>query len=431
MTKDITHIKGFLSKEEADTAFADMHDNVAFRNELEKDDGGWQKINRGMAYMYDRKVDYKYAKLNLPSVEWNPSAEKINRILGHAGYRFNSVLLNLYADGKDEIKWHSDKEDQLGPKPLIACINLGAGRNFSFMRKRKPLEVHEKWNAIRAIKEDLRKQFVDAMSPEQKAFVPQNLSGNIDTVLLTPSEEWPADLTNYMYDMYNLCLVGGMKLEKTERIEYFVEHGDLLIMHEDCQENWLHAILKDKSVTEPRLSLTYRWVYDEMYIAPTAEEWCEIFGSYPKCPISINEKGSDPVPDHVEGVDFITNTIIAERTSYAPDYSDESIYRLTLLVKRAADISDEHATEISKMCYYFNQQRHDPIAYGKMMAAHVQGNGDALVPDDSYYSCRDGEGATEIIKILTHMRRNGYATPYGRWSVQDLVRHNVYKIIAR
>jgi alkylated DNA repair dioxygenase AlkB len=51
--------------------------------------------------------------------------------------RFNSVLLNLYRDGRDSMSFHSDNEAQLGPEPVIASLSLGATRTFQ-MRKRSP-----------------------------------------------------------------------------------------------------------------------------------------------------------------------------------------------------------------------------------------------------------------------------------------------------
>lgn len=51
-------------------------------------------------------------------------------------------------------------------------------------------------------------------------------------------------------------------LEKATGIKssVFLENGDLLVMHENCQENYLHAILKEPHITEPRISLTFRLV---------------------------------------------------------------------------------------------------------------------------------------------------------------------------
>lgn len=38
----------------------------------------------------------------------------------------------------------------------------------------------------------------------------------------------------------------------------FLEHGSLLIMHPPIQEHWQHSLLKTKTVTSPRINLTFR-----------------------------------------------------------------------------------------------------------------------------------------------------------------------------
>jgi alkylated DNA repair dioxygenase AlkB len=54
---------------------------------------------------------------------------------------FNSVLLNLYRDGADSMGWHSDDEPELGERPVIASLSLGAMRRFRLRhRRRKDLD---------------------------------------------------------------------------------------------------------------------------------------------------------------------------------------------------------------------------------------------------------------------------------------------------
>ena len=50
---------------------------------------------------------------------------------------FNSVLLNLYRDGKDSVVWHSDDEPELGKNPEIGSVSFGATRRFMFRHKFK------------------------------------------------------------------------------------------------------------------------------------------------------------------------------------------------------------------------------------------------------------------------------------------------------
>ena len=51
---------------------------------------------------------------------------------------FNSVLANLYRDGRDAMGWHGDDEPELGPRPVIASVSLGGERRFAMKHRRIP-----------------------------------------------------------------------------------------------------------------------------------------------------------------------------------------------------------------------------------------------------------------------------------------------------
>ena len=53
-----------------------------------------------------------------------------------SGASFNSVLLNLYRNGRDSVGWHSDHEAGLGERPTIASLSLGGARRFQFRHRR-------------------------------------------------------------------------------------------------------------------------------------------------------------------------------------------------------------------------------------------------------------------------------------------------------
>ena len=57
-----------------------------------------------------------------------------------AGAKFNSVLVNLYRDGRDSVSWHSDNEAINGREPTIASVSLGATRRFD-LRHRETKET--------------------------------------------------------------------------------------------------------------------------------------------------------------------------------------------------------------------------------------------------------------------------------------------------
>ena len=53
-----------------------------------------------------------------------------SRLEAALGVEFNSVLANLYRDGRDYMGWHSDSEAGLGRAPVIASLSVGAPRRF-------------------------------------------------------------------------------------------------------------------------------------------------------------------------------------------------------------------------------------------------------------------------------------------------------------
>ena len=53
----------------------------------------------------------------------------------------------------------------------------------------------------------------------------------------------------------------SFKHRKTnERVALYLEHGSLLIMKGETQENWLHSLPPIKSVCSPRINLTFRTI---------------------------------------------------------------------------------------------------------------------------------------------------------------------------
>jgi alkylated DNA repair dioxygenase AlkB len=67
---------------------------------------------------------------------WTPELEAVKRRVEEAaGAEFNSLLLNLYRDGRDSIGFHADAEPELGTNPVVGSISLGAVREFVMRHK--------------------------------------------------------------------------------------------------------------------------------------------------------------------------------------------------------------------------------------------------------------------------------------------------------
>jgi alkylated DNA repair dioxygenase AlkB len=74
---------------------------------------------------------YKYSGITRVAREWPDYLDEIRqKIEEYTEQKFNSVLLNYYRAGSDGMGKHSDDEKELGRKPVIASLSLGATRRF-------------------------------------------------------------------------------------------------------------------------------------------------------------------------------------------------------------------------------------------------------------------------------------------------------------
>jgi alkylated DNA repair dioxygenase AlkB len=76
-------------------------------------------------------VGYRYSGVVHPPCPLPPRLEAIRRRVEDVSFRqFNSVLANLYRDGRDSVGWHRDSDYAHGGQPDIASVSFGATRTF-------------------------------------------------------------------------------------------------------------------------------------------------------------------------------------------------------------------------------------------------------------------------------------------------------------
>ena len=74
-------------------------------------------------------VGYRSSGVEHPPSPLPPRVAAIrDRVERRTGRRFNSVLMNLYRDGRDGVGWHRDSDYAHGGQPDIASVSLGAER---------------------------------------------------------------------------------------------------------------------------------------------------------------------------------------------------------------------------------------------------------------------------------------------------------------
>ena len=79
---------------------------------------------------------YRYSGIVNQPQPWPAALAEIrDRLVRELGVEFNSCLANLYRDGSDSMGFHSDDEPELGRRPTIASVSLGASRRFLFRHR--------------------------------------------------------------------------------------------------------------------------------------------------------------------------------------------------------------------------------------------------------------------------------------------------------
>lgn len=91
---------------------------------------------RLIAWYGDTGRSYAYSGIQLVPMPWTPILFDIKaRVERVVDSPFNTVLLNYYRDNKDSMGFHSDDEPELGRRPVIASLSLGAERTFIMKHK--------------------------------------------------------------------------------------------------------------------------------------------------------------------------------------------------------------------------------------------------------------------------------------------------------
>lgn len=135
---DLTYLPGFFGSD-ADRLLAEVQATTAWRQDTFRIYGKEMPIPRLNAWYGEPGCVYTYSKIELDPLPWTgPLVEIKERIEPTAGGEFNSVLVNLYRDGADSVAWHSDDEPELGTRPVIASVSLGASRSFHLRHKELP-----------------------------------------------------------------------------------------------------------------------------------------------------------------------------------------------------------------------------------------------------------------------------------------------------
>lgn len=139
---EVTYLPRALARDVADECFRQLRREVDWQQEEIVLFGVKRLVPRLVAWYGDAGAVYRYSGVEHRPLPWiAPLAELKDLAASLSGQSFNSVLLNLYRDGRDGMGWHADDEPELGPHPVIASFSLGATRRFRMRHRRHRSQV--------------------------------------------------------------------------------------------------------------------------------------------------------------------------------------------------------------------------------------------------------------------------------------------------
>lgn len=133
---EIRYLPGFLRPAEADGLLTDLASALPWTQADITLFGKTHRQPRLMCWMGDEGANYRYSGTTYRPAPWHPRVSALRqRVVNFCNAGFNSVLINQYRDGQDCMGWHADDEQELGERPVIASVSLGATRDFRLRRK--------------------------------------------------------------------------------------------------------------------------------------------------------------------------------------------------------------------------------------------------------------------------------------------------------
>lgn len=141
---DVSLLPAWLAADEADALLAGLLEQVPWEVHRIRMFGRSVDSPRLSCWIGDPGTGYVYSGARFEPRPWPALLQALRpRIDEAAGVAMNSVLANLYRDGRDAMGWHSDDEPELGPRPVIASLSLGGTRRFVFRHRREPERKYE------------------------------------------------------------------------------------------------------------------------------------------------------------------------------------------------------------------------------------------------------------------------------------------------
>ena len=135
----------FFDRQTSDLLLDKLTHQIPWQQDYIKFYGKEIPIPRLTAWYGDEGKSYTYSGITMKPRPWiEPLLFIKKKIEPIAQVFFNSVLVNLYRDGKDSNAWHSDDEPELGENPIIGSVSFGETRDFLLKPKGKNQKIQHR-----------------------------------------------------------------------------------------------------------------------------------------------------------------------------------------------------------------------------------------------------------------------------------------------
>lgn len=127
----VDHVPGWIAADAAEEVFEALLAELPLAGHEVTVFGRRHPQPRLTSWHADGGTAYTYSGLTLPGLPFGPALAGLRARLADALDRdLDSVLANLYRDGRDSMGWHRDDEPLFEEVPLIASVSLGGPRRF-------------------------------------------------------------------------------------------------------------------------------------------------------------------------------------------------------------------------------------------------------------------------------------------------------------
>lgn len=139
---------GFYGPETAQDFYQRLYRGLAWRQEQLFLYGRWVNVPRLTAWYGDPAAHYRYSGVEHKPAAWTADLQTLRHTVESVcAHEFNSVLVNLYRDGRDSMGCHADDEKELGQNPLIASLSFGDSRLLRFKHRKAGLKLDIELNS--------------------------------------------------------------------------------------------------------------------------------------------------------------------------------------------------------------------------------------------------------------------------------------------